>query len=423
MSTVKGYWRTNPKTGKREWVPTHTRQDSNGGAVAVAPSRQATQDPTAASVAGQQAAQEPFGDPSAASMRDGNYANADLPNDLRGVDASDAWCQNANADGADLTGMMAPGSNWKAASLKEANLRDGDFSAALFDGADMQRTKVHGLRAPGVSLKNVAGYRMTGEGVVLDDADLFNADFPSSHLSGSMKWMKAEDTNFSGGFISGNLSELHAPRANFSGSIMRDVDAADSDVSSALFREVKGTQVRLSHANAAGAQFQDSTFDHLVLENADVTGVHCARMNASHLNLRGAAGSDASFVAATIPGVNARRSYLPRSVFRDADARGGMFGNSTLRGSDWRYADLDRTEFAGAHAERSSFAGSRGLGTGNIVGADFSGCDVSNADLSDADPSMLRSASWRGATATTGTRFPAGFDPEAAGIRVVDDGL
>ncbi len=116
---------------------------------------------------------------------------------------------------------------------------------------------------------------------------------------------------------------------------------------------------------------------------------------------------------------------LLREAGAHADLRGADLGGADLRDADLRHADLRGAHLRGAHL------GGADLGGAHLGGAHLGGADLRDADLRHAD---LRGAHLRGADLRDAdlrhadlrradlwgadylwTRWPAGFDPDAAG--------
>lgn len=87
--------------------------------------------------------------------------------------------------------------------------------------------------------------------------------------------------------------------------------------------------------------------------------------------------------------------------FRNRVLTGQKFHNLDLRGTDFSGANLRGVEFQGANLEKARFQGAF------MGGANFTDCRLKNADL-------------KGAWYDANTRWPDGFDPNAAGARPIE---
>jgi uncharacterized protein YjbI with pentapeptide repeats len=95
--------------------------------------------------------------------------------------------------------------------------------------------------------------------------------------------------------------------------------------------------------------------------------------------------------------------------------RGGFAADGML---DLTATDLRRADLKDADLRRANLFG------GSLRGAMLDGADLRAAQLSDSDlrEASLPGANLTGTFATTGTRWPDGFDTEAAG-GIIRDGL
>ena len=95
-----------------------------------------------------------------------------------------------------------------------------------------------------------------------------------------------------------------------------------------------------------------------------------------------------------------------------ADLRELDLRNTSLQGLNLTGADLSRADLSGADLRWAY------LRWADLNGANLSEADLYMADLRGAD---LRYANLHGATYTANTKWPEGFDPEAAGAVLVED--
>jgi uncharacterized protein YjbI with pentapeptide repeats len=116
----------------------------------------------------------------------------------------------------------------------------------------------------------------------------------------------------------------------------------------------------------------------------------------------------------------------PRDCSWLSDVRLDM-DDADLRGADLSDAGLSRADLSGANLVRAVLRGVH-LDGALLVGTDLHNADLSHADLSHAhlfrailrgahlSDAVLRDADLRGAEYDYATQFPAGFDPQAAGM-------
>jgi uncharacterized protein YjbI with pentapeptide repeats len=122
-----------------------------------------------------------------------------------------------------------------------------------------------------------------------------------------------------------------------------------------------------------------------------------------------------------VDGRDLRQANLRRARLRDLDLAG-----CDLTGADLTSARLDGSKLSGARLDGSdlSWASLRGcdLRQATLPGAQLLDADLRLALLHGTDlarTSALETVDWRGARADRSTRWPAAFNPRAAGV-VVD---
>lgn len=104
------------------------------------------------------------------------------------------------------------------------------------------------------------------------------------------------------------------------------------------------------------------------------------------------------------------RYYIPYAQLWEADLRGADLSDCYLVGAhlgdaDLRGADLSRSDLSDAY-----------LSGANLEGAKFANAIVREVTFSGAN---LSGSDFRGATYDKYTRWPAGFDPQRAGAKLV----
>lgn len=127
------------------------------------------------------------------------------------------------------------------------------------------------------------------------------------------------------------------------------------------------------------------------LQRADLQGRNLRGMSLIGENLR----------EANLAGTDLQRATLTRADLREADLRGADLFAACLDAANLREADLRRADLRGIDARAADLSGAL-LQRALLAGADLSGAD-------------LRGAKLEGARHNAGTRWPAGFDPAAAG--------
>ena len=113
--------------------------------------------------------------------------------------------------------------------------------------------------------------------------------------------------------------------------------------------------------------------------------------------------------------IRVRRCYVAPGVTSFPQIiRNGWAAGANLAG-----ANLARANLADANLADANLAGAY-LAGANLAGADLAGANLTGAYLADANlaDANLAGAYLTGATADRWTRWPAGFDPEGAGVNV-----
>jgi uncharacterized protein YjbI with pentapeptide repeats len=132
------------------------------------------------------------------------------------------------------------------------------------------------------------------------------------------------------------------------------------------------------------------------LRRRDLSGFYLEQKNFFEANFSGANLRGADFV-----GANLSSTYL-----KGADLDGADISETTTTGSKFPRASLRRTDVSEAHLEGSVFSEAdlfeADLRQAHLEGADFRGANLRGANLQDA-------------TFNEATKWPSGFDPEAAG--------
>ena len=112
-------------------------------------------------------------------------------------------------------------------------------------------------------------------------------------------------------------------------------------------------------------------------------------------------------VAITLLACSCAKTINGCKIERATDCRGAI-----LVGADLSHFDLGGADLTDADLSDADLSGAI-LWNADLSGADLSGADLTNANLVGA---MLRLAKYN-----ANTKWPLGFDPEAAGAVLVDD--
>jgi uncharacterized protein YjbI with pentapeptide repeats len=173
-----------------------------------------------------------------------------------------------------------------------------------------------------------------------------------------------------------------------------DVQAALTAIGRGQFADIKADALDLSRTDLRGAYLRRANLRYVFCPNARLQG---ARLDGA--NLRGAVLAEANFQLANLVSADLREAMLTganlsHAILHRANLRGANLVHSDLNGAVLDDADLRRADLEHADLQYTQLRG---------------------VDLRDAN---LTNANWEGAVATDNTRWPIGFDVEAAGIIV-----
>ena len=147
----------------------------------------------------------------------------------------------------------------------------------------------------------------------------------------------------------------------------------------------------LSYSDLHRMDLGSAHLDHSDLSAADL---HGARLNWAELDESQLAG--ANLEGANLIGVKLDGANLQGANLREAVLNGAALGGVDLRDCDLRQADLNWADLSGADLSGSDLTGAA-LGWASLLGANLSGAKLAGAQYN------------------SGTEWPEGFDPAAAG--------
>lgn len=244
-------------------------------------------------------------------------------------------------------------------------------------------------------------------------------------------------------FVRGRSSLLESTDGDESAATPTDDDGESeplsrraADVQAALtvlgrIEREPGSVVDLSATDLAGADLTEAN-----LSDADLRGVDLTLADLDRANLNSANLTDAQFTQAALRRADLTGADLTRADFADAHLAGAQLVTVTLWGTDFTGADLRHASLRMAHLFvlppsivdfRGTHSTNVDLLRPNLTCADLRGADLTSADLAGAS---LRGADLRDAHVSgakldsvqgdSETKWPVGFDPEAAGVIFVD---
>ncbi|MGI9595813.1 MAG: pentapeptide repeat-containing protein [Acidimicrobiales bacterium] len=168
-------------------------------------------------------------------------------------------------------------------------------------------------------------------------------------------------------------------------------------------RAQQGREAWNHYVNTQGSDFR-----------ADLGGAGLSKARLSRANLRGADLAEAVLRRADLNGARLSLADLARADLTGANLRGAHLSGANLSLADLTGVNLTRADLSGADLSRAKF------NRADLARADLTGASLRRADLSGARD--LGKARLRDAEFDADTRWPAGFDPDAAGaIAAVPD--
>lgn len=186
-----------------------------------------------------------------------------------------------------------------------------------------------------------------------------------------------------------------------------------------------GAQGRFPPLDLAGTPLEAQDFSRITLAGLVVVNAHGPRSDWSMSRLEGVNLAGAQLFEADFSGATFQRVVLDDSVLDRAIARGASFSGSSFVRARAPGLAAEGASFANVRAVAANFDGanftdadfeSADLRASRFAGANLSGAKLTNADLRGADVSRanLAGASLRGARVDCATRFPRGFNTDAA---------
>ncbi len=197
------------------------------------------------------------------------------------------------------------------------------------------------------------------------------------------------------------------------------------------FADLRALRLPVRGAYLDGAVLVGAHLEGAILREARLAG---ADLSSAFLN-------DADFEKAHLEGAILIRAKLENAALRHADLEGAILFLADVHGASLQEAYLQRaqlvvlgvgTDFSGAHMEEAVASGAD-LRYAKLIGAHLCGANLSLAELDHADLSeaelegadltdaFLDGARLTDATYDSATKWPQGFDPDAAGATRTPD--
>jgi uncharacterized protein YjbI with pentapeptide repeats len=338
--------------------------------------------------------------------------------DLSGVSFRGSWLPTLNFLAARLQGADF------SRSIGDADVRGADLSGADLSFVDLARwtldsnTKLAGAKLRGAQMPS------TSSSVEWDPDAAREADWHGALVFGSNGIPDGIDPTEYGIVLRSVPAERQRyPDYHLRGADLRGfnltkfdlstLDLSNADLRGALLEETNFTDANLSGANLTGACYgQDTTWPQ-GFDPVAAKVVHCGLY---HRVLEG----------------NFMKRELPPPEMPVPDLAGENLSEVTLwkawlRGSNMDRAVLVHTRLKEAYLMEASLRGAD-LSGAILLGAALDGADLSGASLRGADlrkarlwNANLTGADLTGAVYSLATAWPSGFDPVAAGAKIVTD--
>jgi uncharacterized protein YjbI with pentapeptide repeats len=214
---------------------------------------------------------------------------------------------------------------------------------------------------------------------------------------------------------------------------LNGTDLRRASLLGARLRHAVLTDALLDGAVLTAAHLQDSFLNRAVLDGAVLGNAHLERAVLLEASLRGtvlvgAYLDDAALGGANLDGAHLLGARLPGANLDRASMEEAVMISAHLEGATVTAARLGGAVLTAAHLGGADLAGSdlrlADLRRADLRRADLRGADLRRADLSGADlrGTDLVESNLRGARANAMTRWPSGFNPGRAGVRM-DAGL
>lgn len=196
----------------------------------------------------------------------------------------------------------------------------------------------------------------------------------------------------------------------------------------AMARLRTGERDGLAGGNFRGIRAQSQSYAGLDLRGADFVFARLLQVSFDGADLRGAlfnrATISGSFVGARLDGAQLDYVSALHADFREASLRrvaapGANLNGAATAGARFDGANLSGATFHGSGRPIEQVRGTRDtdFADANLSNASFQGADLRGSDLSRAN---IAGADFRSAFFDCRTRFPRGFQPDAAGMTGVD---
>ncbi len=287
---------------------------------------------------------------------------------------------------------IASGTSLAGQDLSGLDLSGVDFAAADLAGALLIATNLSGAKLDGC---NLTGATLTNANLVA--ASAVKANFSQAQLPGC----NLDGANVSEAkFQDANLSAATCVGTNFESAILSEAVFSEANLSQAKLARANLNKANLSAANAAQADFSfadlsDATIEGCVAPEATFTDVTAPRLRAAEAQLAGSLwqrsrAAEAVFTAANLERANLSAAQMPGSSFAEATLAGAIalaadlkqarFGEANLTGANLSQSNLFEAIFEAAILDQANLRACNAYGA-EFLEATIKGCDFRGANL------------------------------------------
>lgn len=294
-------------------------------------------------------------------ISDLNLTGVDLSRlNLRGADLSDGWFERARFDGCDLTGAKLDRSVLAHCSIADArlddvtavkaNLGNANISGSSLAGIDLTEAILETTKLTRVGLQRAKLSRANLRAIVLTEVDLSEITaeemtLNEAEISGlRMANAKLERCLFIGLELGGaDFGGIALKRCAFINCIARKIDFSHAKWDSVAFVET----CILSEAKFVGAQLAACNLREMPLDGADFTQAMLDRADLSGSTLMRAVFYRASAIEARFD-----KADLTEASLLSANLMGASLANACIAGADLRGANLFGADMARVRSDR-----------------------------------------------------------------------
>ncbi len=287
--------------------------------------------------------------------------------------------------GADLGGVAFARANMRGVLLENANLAQADLSGCDLRGAVLAHASLMRSKLDGADLQqsNLGRARLTSAS--LEHADLREAICYQAVLSGAcLRGADLRDADLVEAVVDEvDLSGAQAPRMTFCKTSFTGVKASGADLSESSFLEVTFRDVDFSDATMCRTTFLQCEAQRVKFDRADLTRLvmtaDCVFGTVSAIE---ADLTDANLSGSTLAGADLRAARLDEADLSECNLRGANLSGIVARGSRWGRADLSGANLNAANLMNASLARAV-LKDANLRGTNLYGVDLARAEVNE----------------------------------------